>query len=185
MTAQVGDRLDNDGRLFSVLSRLPIPLSFSEHGLRPQMASTACYRGYFCHYAITEGQVHLEDLYVYTGEGEEGYPAVCGRLPERDRRKGGLMRYMGCAVYRGLHLPSLFTGTVTLGDGFLSEFYIHAGIQRPHSFTYLYDYRLERGRIVEITDRSAEGEAERKRLRDEREERLRAWEAAHKRRKGT
>ncbi len=63
MTAQVGDRLDNDGRLFSVLTRLPIPLSFSEHGLHPRMASTACYRGYFCHYAIAEGRVYLEDLY--------------------------------------------------------------------------------------------------------------------------
>ena len=183
MTAQIGDRLEDEGRLLSVLSRLPLPFSLAEHDLHPTMASTACYRGYFCHYALTEGQVYLEDLYIYTGG--RGYPELFGKFPEADRHTGKTRHYMGCAVYRKLHVPSAFTGTVTLGDEFLQEFYIHAGIQRPHSFLYLYDYQLEDGHVVSITDRSAEGEVKRAEIRAERERRVREWEEARRRRKGT
>ena len=177
MTAQVSDQIEIDGISYSVLSRLPLPFSLKEQDIHPTMASTACYKGYFCHYRVEEDTLYLEDFYVCTAGAI--YPPLFGKLPEKNRYTGETMFYMGCAVYRSLHLPSAYTGNLILGSGHLSEFYIHAGLQPTYSFEQLYEYTWADGRILSVLDRSAEGAAKREEIRAERERRLAEWEATH------
>jgi hypothetical protein len=60
-----------------------------------------------------------------------------------------------------LHVIVQFSGKIRLANGFIQEFYIHMGYQKPTSFKTVLDITLKDGRVVEIKDRSEEMEKKR------------------------
>jgi len=70
MTAQASDVVFHRGQDHSLVAfsdgELFVP---TEHGFRPAMSSTACYRGYLCEYAVQEDRLWLSKFHVNHREG--------------------------------------------------------------------------------------------------------------------
>lgn len=97
MTAQIGDIYKRHNDEYSIVA-LSAPLSFApkNYGLEPQPSSTACYRGYWCEYDITDDGLFLENLYLFNGDGN---------YPEFPGKSIAPIEYQECDVYRGKRKP--------------------------------------------------------------------------------
>ena len=80
MTAQIGDRFRLEDTEYSVVA-ISNPIKFDPRVYRitPVPACTACRRGYWCVYNITEEGIFLEDLYI--NSQDDYYPEINGVLP--------------------------------------------------------------------------------------------------------
>ena len=146
MTAQIGDLYQYGGAVYTIVARRgDMPFHPSEYGITPKPVCTACWRGYWCVYNITEEGVFLEELYIHSGD--DTYPPIAGVLPEEET-------YMGHHRYGGLHLRLPFTGRVLIGKDFLRQYYIHMGYQRPWAYETLIELVFKDGKLVETKDES-------------------------------
>lgn len=169
MTAQIGDLYKHKNEEYSIVA-LSAPLSFDprNYGLEPQPRCTACYRGYWCDYDITDDGLFLENLYLFNGDGN--YPDFLGKAisPEEyqecDSYKGKkkirkkIPRFMGHRVYENVQLLIPYTGKILLGKDFLSKYYIHMGYQRPFAYKTLIEFIFEDGIPLDIIDHSKTAE---------------------------
>ena len=169
MTAQIGDIYKHHNEEYSIVA-LSAPLSFDpkNYGLEPHPSSTACYRGYWCEYDITEDGLFLEKLYLFNGDGN--YPAFLGKsispieYQECDVYRGKkktrekIPRHMGHRVYENVHLLIPYTGKVLLGKDFLRDYYIHMGYQRPFAYKTLMEFIFEDGILLDTVDHSKTAE---------------------------
>lgn len=169
MTAQIGDIYKRHNDEYTIVA-ISAPLSFDpkNYGLEPHPSSTACYRGYWCEYDITDDGLFLENLYLFNGDGN--YPEFlgksiapieyqecdCYRGKKKTRKK--IPRHMGHRVYKDVHLLIPYTGKVLLGKDFLREYYIHMGYQRPFAYKTLVEYVFEEGIPLDIIDHSKTAE---------------------------
>ena len=169
MTAQIGDIYKHKNEEYSIVA-LSAPLSFNpkNYGLEPQPSSTACYRGYWCDYDITDDGLFLENLYLFNGDGN--YPDFlgksispvkyqecdCYRGKKKTRKK--IPRFMGHRVYENVQLLIPYTGKILLGKDFLREYYIHMGYQRPFAYKTLKEFIFEDGIPLDIIDHSETAE---------------------------
>ena len=167
MTAQIGDRCRFYGEKFTIVKyRDPIRFDPRDYGMEPESACTACYRGFWCEYAVIEGRVVLENLFINTKNDQ--YPPIAGVFPDvvgDDMEK--LIEYMGHHAYHGLYLPVKYTGSFLVGSKFLREFYVHAGFQAPWCWQILKEYIFQDGEIVKTNDHSEYGRKIRKLLQTE------------------
>lgn len=107
----------------------------AQYGLEVVMASTACWRGYLCTYAVVEDRLLLEAIDAMAGryEGDEDdfvpieLPVIHGHAGERVGGHGAMFN----AAYRGLGLPVAFTGRLLLGDGLMEELFDEVGAPPP------------------------------------------------------
>jgi len=116
------------------------------HGLKVRAASTACYRGFACAYALREGALFLDDLHVAT-EGEA--PRLLGCAPEQAGDLGFTARYRKM----GHFVP--FTGGLLLGDGFVRELYVHMGFHPAWKYRRVLEVELDEGHVTKLSDCSA------------------------------
>jgi hypothetical protein len=79
---------------------------------------------------------------VRTADG--AYPPIDGVEPQIDP--------YGIAEYRGLHVPTPFTGKVRLGKDFIQDLYIHMGFQKATAFQTVLDFVFESGQLVSTAD---------------------------------
>jgi hypothetical protein len=167
MTAQFSDNvryLDRDLALSGVKgSELFEP---KRHGLEPQMQSTACWRGFVCTYAVSDGGLFLEELRIGLSPPEEqevqagrGKP-LFGQTP----------RYVDAwdehIVYERLHAPVAFSGGLLVAADFIRELYVHMGFHPAWKYREVHELLFEKGRLVEARDCSQAMHGVRERLRE-------------------
>ncbi|WNG46798.1 hypothetical protein F0U60_23755 [Archangium minus] len=153
MTAQISDSVQYTNRTFSLRgvkgSGLFEP---RQHGLNPQMVSTACYRGYICTYDVSNGGLFLEELLL----GLEPREELAARHGKGKPLFGRVPRYMGqphgSVVYEQLHWPTLFSGGLLVATDFIQELSVHTGIHPAWRFKEVHELLFEEGRLVEAFD---------------------------------
>lgn len=147
MTAQVSDRVRYRGEDHALAGHAGRGLfDPAAHGLKPVMASTACWRGFQCTYLVEDGgPLLLDRLDVRTVEPA---PPVEGVAPQ------AVDDIMFSARYEGLNLPIQFTGGLVLGRDFLRELYVHAGFHPAWKYREVHELIFRDGVLVTADDRS-------------------------------
>lgn len=148
VTAQISDTFLFQGEEYSLIGlhggELTTPEQF---GMAPEMMHTACYRGYYATYELTDEGLYLRRLAI--NEKNDNYLPIEGVVPvEKNDFEG--------TIYRDLHVKVMFTGELRLAKDFIEELYIHMGYQKPTAFKTVFDVTLKEGQVVEIRDRSPE-----------------------------
>lgn len=151
MTAQIPDTIIYEGDKYELIGMAGGDLiSPEQFGMEPEMISTACYRGYYATYELTDEGLYLRELTLH--ERNQKYVAIDGVIPEEGEHE---------ATYRGLSIHVPFSGKLRLAKDFIRDLYIHMGFQKPTAFRTVYDVTLEEGSIVALVDRSKEMEEKR------------------------
>jgi hypothetical protein len=169
MTAQISDSVRYRGRDFSIAGvngeGLFDPASV---GLKVVMMSTACYRGFYCTYAVVEDALLLDRLTVgFNGhdrelaERGEG-PRLFGKLPTREQRDCQVVnsktkriepsKYWSDFHYDGLAAPVSFTGGLLIGADFIEEMYVHMGFHPAYKFRDVHELVFDKGKLVKAVD---------------------------------
>lgn len=154
MTAQINDSVVLEGTRYSLVGiegdRLFEP---AQVGLKTEMMSTACYRGFYCTYAIRASQLVLAELTFRVAHLKElalksGREKVFGRSPKtKEGPFGGL-------CIDDLSEPIHFSGGLLLGADFIQDLYVHMGFQAPYNYRNVWELLLEDGVVLEMHDRS-------------------------------
>lgn len=151
MTAQFTDRFIFKGDEYSLIGIKGQHLASPEQfGMQPVMIHTACYRGFYASYELTEEALYLRELTLKEKNGN--YLPIGGIEPTKEDYQ---------ATYRGLNEVIPFTGKIRLAKDFIKELYIHMGFQKATAYKTVLDMTLKKGSIVEIKDRSLEMEQKR------------------------
>lgn len=153
MTAQVGDMFKYKESQYTIVA-MKEKLTFDPkaYGITPESACTACWRGFWCIYDITDDGIFVEDLFI--NSKDDYYPEINGISPLYADDMRSKHFYMGHHLYRGLHIRVPYTGKILVGDGFISKYYIHMGFQRAWSYKELVELVFEDGYLIEINDQS-------------------------------
>lgn len=148
MTAQISDRFFFREDEYSLIGMTgDVLVSPEQFGMEPEMLHTACYRGFYATYELTEDALYLRELTLREKNGK--YLPIGSIEPA----KGDYQ-----ATYHDLSEVIPFTGKIRLAKDFIEELYIHMGYQKPTAFKTVLDITLKDGRVVEINDRSQEME---------------------------
>jgi hypothetical protein len=151
MTAQISDTFLFRGDGYSLIAMTVGDLFSPEHfGMEPEMIHTACYRGFYVTYELTEEALYLRELTIRERNGN--YLPIEGIEPVKEDYQ---------ATYHGLSVVVPLTGKIRLAKDFIEELYIHMGYQKPTAFKTVLDITLKDGREVDIKDRSQEMEQKR------------------------
>jgi len=146
MTAQISDTFVFKGDEHELIGICGDELALPEQfGMEPEMMHTACYRGFYATYELTEEALYLRELTLREKNGN--YLPIEGKEPEKEE----------ClATYKDLSVVISFTGKIRLAKDFIEELYVHMGYQKPTAFKTVLDIALKDGRVIEIKDRSKE-----------------------------
>ena len=101
------------------------------------MMNTACYRGFYCTYDLTDRGFYLAKLTIRT-DGDI-YPAIHGVCGSSDSTHGAY-------VYDGLKIPISYTGTIIIGTRAIARFAEAIGLPDPYSYTKVFQIELQKGR---------------------------------------
>ena len=153
MTAQIGDIYKYQKKEFTIVA-LSSAMLFDpkNYGMEPHARSTACWRGYWCEYAIEDDELLLKDLYLFNSDGK--YPPLNGV-------EVSMKSHFGHRVYKDVNMPIPYTGKILLGDGFMQEYYIHMGFQRGWAYKKLIELVFEEGILLVCNDLSHIAKAQR------------------------
>ena len=151
MTGQIADTFLYKGDQYALIGMKGNDLvSPEQFGMETEMLHTACYRGFYVTYELTDDGLYLREITLREPNGN--YKAIEGVFPEMGAYQ---------AIYHNLNVRVPFSGKLRLAKDFIRELYIHMGFQKPTSFRTVYDVTLEAGRVVELKDRSKEMEERR------------------------
>ena len=152
-TGQISDTFIFKGNVYSLIGKTDGDIAHpKQFGMNPVMIHTACYRGFYASYELTDEAIILKELTLR--EKETNYLPITGVKPDIDTEKNR-------ATYKGLNIKVNFTGKIRLAKDFIKQFYIHMGFQKPTAFKTVFDITVKEGSIVEIKDRSKEMEKKR------------------------
>jgi len=157
MTAQVPDTIlvnadeyilagVNGGGLFDPL----------DHGMRPVMATTACWRGFECRYRVRDDRLLLDALQVNL---DEPAPTVLGVTPETPPDSSDYS-----AIYRDMAAPIGFTGGLLAARDFIEELYVHMGFHPAWKYREVRELLVEGGVVTANRDCSEQISETRQRL---------------------
>ncbi len=167
MTAQIGDSFTYKKDDYTIVAKSKsLDVHPSDFGIYPQPATTACWRGYWCAYDITDTGIYLRDLYV--NSSDDNYPDINGVSVLRHEETGALVSYMGHRAYKGLDLKIPYTGKILVGKRFMRKYYIHMGFQRPWAYKVLKELVFENGTLTQTNDQSKIAATLRKQLDEKR-----------------
>ncbi len=112
-------------------------------GFKPQMASTACWRGFKLFFSATNEGIYLEEMSIRQEKSIEfrGIKPIPGEW--RFTHKYVNMKYK---------LP--FTGRLLIAKGFIKSLYVHMGFQRPVAYRTVIELVIKEGDVLEIIDHS-------------------------------
>ncbi|NVJ21911.1 hypothetical protein HUW62_11840 [Myxococcus sp. AM011] len=155
MTAQITDTVLYREQTFSLTgvkgTELFIP---GRHGLKPVAQSTACLRGFFCGYRVTEEGLFLERLHVgvhpddtQTVRDGQGAP-LFGDAPRYDPTNDE------CAVYEPTRARVPFTGSLLIGTDFIRELAVHMGFAPAWKLREVHELTFEEGHLTSARDHS-------------------------------
>jgi hypothetical protein len=153
-TAQIEDSIIFKGNEYSLIGKTEGEFATPEQfGMTAVTIHTACYRGYYATYEVTEENLILRKFTLREKDGN--YLPISGVLPVIDAKK------IQSATYSDLNVVVPFSGRIRLAREFIRDFYIHMGYQKATAFKTVLDLTLNDGRVVEIKDRSEEMEKKR------------------------
>lgn len=151
MTAQISDTFLFKGDEYALIGMKGGDLiSPKQFGMTPEELHSACYRGFYATYEVTDDGLYLKELTLLEKNGD--YKPIDGVLP---KEKG----YQ--ATYENLKVTVPFSGKLRLAKDFIQELYIHMGFQKGTAFRTVYDVTFKEGKVVEVKDRSMEMEEKR------------------------
>jgi len=149
MTSQIPDTFIYDGEKYELVALdgegLITP---QDYGMNPEMLHTACYRGFYCTYDITNDGLFLTEMVI--GEVEEGYKSIQDIMPTLSNKDS-----RDYPTYKGLRLLTSFTGKIRLGKDFIRELYVHMGYQKPSAYETLLEFDFEAGKLMSMQNISA------------------------------
>ncbi len=150
MTAQVPDTFIYKGEKYELVGVEGGELIYPEQfGMEPKMMHTACYRGFYATYELTEDGLYLRELTL--NEKNDRYLPIAGVYPGKPNDS-----YGRGAKYYNLNLSVNFTGKIRIAKDFIEELYVHMGFQKPTAFKTVLDITLQEGKIVAVEDKSEE-----------------------------
>jgi hypothetical protein len=162
VTAQVHDLVTHGDTTYSLVGVDGEGLfDPADHGVEVVSASTACWRGFACTYAVVGGGLRLVALEAQVPEelledAARRLPDVFGVAPTPSRVCGPLYDRLDRAV--------VFTGGLLLGDGFLRDLYRHMGFHPAWKYERVVELLFTDGGLTGAHDRSAEMAAFRDRI---------------------
>lgn len=154
MTAQIGDKFNFKGSEYTMVS-ITTPIKFNPeiYGITPQSIMTACWKGFWCVYDISDEEIVLRDLYV--SSKDDFYPEIKSVTPlSEDKNSKKRFKYMGHHLYKDLNIPIEYTGKILVGNDFIHEYYIHMGFQRTWAYKALKELIFEEGILLDVIDHS-------------------------------
>jgi hypothetical protein len=148
MTAQISDTFIFRGDKYSLIGIKGGGLITPEvFGMKPLMIHTACYRGYYATYELTNKALYLRELTL--NEANQNYLPIEGIRPTKGESESAY-------TYHDLNVVVPFTGKIRLAKDFIEKLYVHMGYQKPTAFKTVLDITLKKGQTVDINDRSQE-----------------------------
>ena len=174
MTAQVPDAILINNKGYAIAGvdgdKLFTPQSV---GITPGPANTACWRGFICQYKIENEILLLDELQiaimkVESEGGNRKFVQLTGPEINGVQPKSAEGKFLSSGnLYENLNLQISFTGTITAGDGFIRELYVHMGFHPAWKYETVLEVKCENGKVVSIQDISDQMEVLRKKAADE------------------
>ena len=159
MTAQIPDTyIFHEDEYRYVASEPRFDFTPRSLGLEPESISSACWRGFFCTYEISEKGFKLKDFYVHTKDDK--YPSIdnnaelISHVGIRGIAGTITKEKNGYRYYKDVYFPIDFTGSILVGKGFLKHYYLHLGYQRFYTYETLIEIVIANGKVVKMLDRS-------------------------------
>ena len=166
MTAQITDMFIIDSKEYNFISSSERNAFFpKQFGIVPYWFSTGCYRGYFCEYEIENSELKLKNLFINTEDKK--YPDINDMismfLPGESRKNKinsskekkeakEIAKILGIKLYADINIPIKYTGKLLLGNHFLTDYYIHMGIQKPWTYEEVKEFNFVNGVLFEVRD---------------------------------
>jgi len=151
MTMQIKDSFYHANAEYEVLS-CSIPLQFHppKYDLIPKGICTACHKGYWCNYSLSEDQLVLQNLFIHTEN--DSYPPLWGCTAVFENNDPHV--YMGHHVYKELHHPIKYTGNILIGNKSTPTYYIDGISGIPWGYKDLKELVFENGKRINEIDHS-------------------------------
>jgi len=140
----------------------------AKFGLNPIATSTACWRGFVCHYTINDDQLVLDLLHINHGAGdtlalfisEEEYefqqsPEINGVVPISPAKNAHFENMYNAHfhdVYAGLNLKIDFSGGILVARDFIDSLYVHMGFHPAWKYRTVFELIFDQGDVEEIRD---------------------------------
>ena len=160
-----------------------------DHGMVPEMIHTACRKGYYAEFEISNGVLYLRRLTIRDQNGRYcplgGIGLIRAKvgqevLPQNQRLKrtklAGRTVYIAdesvtAAVYSGLNLQVPFTGKMRLVKDHIDvlpyEYDLYMlFVSDAHCYRKILDFSVDRGVVVDVIERSEEMERKRTQYRE-------------------
>ena len=128
-----------------------------QYGLAPYSGSTACWRGFQCHYAVYRRKLVLKALYLTS---QFPPPALFGRAPNSTPENIGNFGYS----YSDLRHPVPYSGGLLIARGFIQELYVHMGFEPAWKYSTVYELAFQDGVLTSEVDRSQQTAGVRERM---------------------
>lgn len=169
MTAQIDDIFEYNDKNYSV-SAIEYPDRFfviQDHGIDPEMISTACYRGYVARFKLLDKALVLHTLDTNNSNGRAQPVALNSVRPDISEPKGLVTDYLQWRDWRyeSVNLPIRYTGAVLIADEFIADMYVHMGHQAPVCYREVIQLSFRCGELVRIEDLSTSAQRRRDAVR--------------------
>lgn len=131
------------------------PFDPTEHGYRPVMSSTACYRGYVCEYEVAGDKLLLSKLHI-NHQGGDVPASMRLRPPSLNgaEAEASQTSHFGRWVFKQIDLPLSYTGGLIVARGFIRSLYAHMGFHPAWKYTEVHELLFDSGRLVAEENRS-------------------------------
>lgn len=167
MTRQTPDGMEYAGDDYVILYG-PAQFGFDvrSYKLYPFGRDTGTHRGYWCEYAVIDGRLTLNELYV--NSVGDCYPRINGveaEAPRREMRKVPCFTYesveekleecltnFGYHVYRNIGLVLDYSGVVTIGRDSVALPFHNIGYPEPWTFGTVLELEFEGGVLKSVSD---------------------------------
>lgn len=149
MTAQIADQIRYRGRLYAVTAVEGHGLfNVADHGIEPQMLSTACWRGAWCRYAVRRGQLKLITLQLARASTPKTtiFGVKPHTSPPQDIHDGAWLYHLDADV------P--FSGRLLVGADLIPVGYLNMGFMPAWFYERVQELRFVRGRLTSTHNRS-------------------------------
>src|SRR5262249_8997576 len=111
----------------------------SDHGVTVRVANTACWRGFVCTYAVSDGLLTRNDR---DGATDGSLPRLFGWEPRGKNLPLGFTD-----SYRSMGGPGHFTGGLLIARNFLQEHYVHMGFHPAWKYADVVEIEFDTGRV--------------------------------------
>jgi len=144
MTSQIPDIFKFNGEEFDIVG-IDGPDLFdpNNEGFKPQMTTTACWRGFQLKFGANNKEIYLDEMSIRQEEGI----VFKGRKPIQGER-----RFTHKYVDMNYKLP--FTGRLLIAKNFIQSMYVHMGYQRPIAYRTVFELVIKEGDVLEVIDHS-------------------------------